>query len=67
MHFLEAVQPDFRGWGDVYFFCGHDFRFCTCALTWNVLGARRALCARPVLPTFTHARPIHQPAQSTCT
>jgi hypothetical protein len=38
MHFLEHVQPEFRGWGDVFFFCGEDFRFCTCSFSWNWLG-----------------------------
>jgi hypothetical protein len=38
MHFLEVVQPEFTGWGDVFFFCGSDFQFCTCQLSWNLLG-----------------------------
>ncbi len=30
--FLVYLQldPEFRGWGDVYFFCGSKLQYCTC-------------------------------------
>lgn len=39
MHLVEFIQPDFQGWGDVFFFCGSELQFCTCSIAWNVLGA----------------------------
>lgn len=30
-------------WGDVYYFCGADLRFCTCDFRWNLAGWYRAL------------------------
>jgi hypothetical protein len=48
LHFLTAVQPEFVGWGDVFFFCGDDFRFCTCNLTWSPVGAALPLPAHLV-------------------
>jgi hypothetical protein len=43
MHYLEAVEPDFSGWGDVFYFCGSSFQFCTCSLIWNLLGWYKAI------------------------
>ncbi len=31
-----------QGWGDVYYFCGADMRFCTCDFKWNLAGWRKA-------------------------
>ncbi|KAA6427331.1 MAG: hypothetical protein FRX49_01996 [Trebouxia sp. A1-2] len=33
----------FEGWGDVYFFCGSDYRYCRCDFTWNFDGWVKAL------------------------
>jgi hypothetical protein len=27
-----------QGWGDVYYFCGRHMQYCTCNLSWNLLG-----------------------------
>ena len=32
-----------QGWGDVYFFCGSDYRYCRCDFTWNFDGWVKAL------------------------
>lgn len=42
--FLNFLQydPEFRGWGDVYFFCGRSLQYCTCHFRWNVLGWLKA-------------------------
>ena len=32
-----------QGWSDIYFFCGSDYRYCTCDFTWNLLGWFKAL------------------------
>ena len=37
----QASSP-FQGWGDVYYFCGSDMRFCTCDFKWNWAGWRKA-------------------------
>ncbi|CAK0750091.1 hypothetical protein CVIRNUC_001963 [Coccomyxa viridis] len=42
LHFILRVEPDFKGWGDVYYFCGSDMRFCTCDFKWNWAGWRKA-------------------------
>ena len=39
LHFVERLQPSFAGWGDVFFFCGPHYEFCTCHFAWNILGA----------------------------
>ena len=31
-------DTEFEGWGDVYFFCGHQHQYCTCQFHWNLLG-----------------------------
>jgi len=38
--FLNYLQfdPEFQGWGDVYFFCGRKLQYCTCGFRWNLLG-----------------------------
>jgi hypothetical protein len=36
---LETAQS----WGDVYYFCGPDLRFCTCDFRWNLAGWGKAL------------------------
>lgn len=41
-HYLDAVDPEFQGWGDVFYFCGSRFQFCRCDLHWNNLGALHA-------------------------
>lgn len=40
---VQVVEPTFSGWTDVFFFCGRNFEFCNCDLSWNALGAH--LCA----------------------
>lgn len=42
VHYLEVVDPSFRGWGDVFYFCGREYEFCTCGLSWNLLGWYKA-------------------------
>eukprot|EP00798_Chlamydomonas_sp_ICE-L_P023004 gene23004-30196_t len=42
LHYLHLDQ-EFEGWGDVYFFCGRDLRYCTCNFRWNLLGWGKAL------------------------
>ncbi len=37
----KFVLPS-QGWGDVYYFCGADMRFCTCDFKWNLAGWRKA-------------------------
>uniref|UniRef100_A0A7R9VBC0 RING-type domain-containing protein n=1 Tax=Chlamydomonas euryale TaxID=1486919 RepID=A0A7R9VBC0_9CHLO len=37
LHYLRH-DPEFRGWGDVYFFCGRRLQYCTCGFRWNALG-----------------------------
>ena len=37
-----AHQRYAQGWGDVYFFCGRDLRYCTCNFRWNLLGWGKA-------------------------
>lgn len=32
-----------QSWGDVYYFCGEDMRFCTCEFKWNLAGWGKAL------------------------
>ncbi|KAF5833263.1 hypothetical protein DUNSADRAFT_10501 [Dunaliella salina] len=33
------MDPSFKGWGDVYYFCGTGrVRYCTCGYKWNMLG-----------------------------
>ena len=32
-----------QSWGDVYYFCGEDMRFCTCDFKWNLAGWGKAL------------------------
>jgi len=32
-----------QSWGDVYYFCGEDFRFCNCEFKWNIHGWGKAL------------------------
>ena len=31
-----------QGWGDVYYFCGKDFQYCTCEFRWNFAGYHKA-------------------------
>ena len=57
MHFIEVVQPSFQGWGDVFFFCGEQFQFCTCSLQWNLLGASPAARARYLAKYSERAAP----------
>ncbi len=44
------IDPAFRSWGDVYFFCGSRLQYCSCDFHWN-LGGRR----------ITHIEPMHEP------
>lgn len=32
-----------QDWGDVYYFCGDDLRYCTCNFRWNALGWMKAV------------------------
>ena len=40
---LTACAPAAQSWGDVYYFCGPDLRFCTCDFRWNLAGWCKAL------------------------
>eukprot|EP00775_Hariotina_reticulata_P013637 gene13637-13760_t len=44
-----AHDPDFKSWGDVYFFCGTRMQYCTCGFRWNAWGWYKAA----VLWSFT--------------
>lgn len=35
---VQLIEPTFSGWADVFFFCGKNFEFCNCNLSWNLLG-----------------------------
>lgn len=40
-NFLQR-DPEFKGWGDVYFFCGRQLQYCSCNFRWNVYGWLKA-------------------------
>ena len=40
--FATAFDPDFKTWGDVYYFCGERHQYCTCDYRWNVNGWTKA-------------------------
>ncbi|KAK9858813.1 hypothetical protein WJX84_002650 [Apatococcus fuscideae] len=42
-YFVLVVDPDFKGWGDVYYFCGSRLQHCTCNFRWNLSGWVKAL------------------------
>lgn len=39
---VQVIEPTFSGWADVFFFCGKNFEFCNCNLSWNLLGADKS-------------------------
>ncbi|KAK9806487.1 hypothetical protein WJX73_002224 [Symbiochloris irregularis] len=49
LNFVCFLDPSFSGWGDVYYFCGTHFQYCTCDLGWNLNGYFKAV----VLWNFT--------------
>lgn len=38
LHFVTLWDPAFKGWGDVFYFCGARLQYCTCKMHWNLLG-----------------------------
>ncbi|CAL8462140.1 g1671 [Coccomyxa elongata] len=43
MYYVLVIDQSFQSWGDVYYFCGEDMRFCTCEFKWNLAGWGKAL------------------------
>ncbi|KAK9906901.1 hypothetical protein WJX75_009933 [Coccomyxa subellipsoidea] len=43
MYYVLVIDRNFQSWGDVYYFCGEDMRFCTCDFKWNLAGWGKAL------------------------
>ena len=41
-NFALVYDRDFRGWADVFYFCGARFQYCGCGLRWNVNGWTKA-------------------------
>ncbi len=41
LNFLH-LDPEFEGWGDVYFFCGRRLQYCSCNFRWNAYGWAKA-------------------------
>lgn len=40
---MSDICEPAQSWGDVYYFCGEDMRFCTCEFKWNLAGWGKAL------------------------
>ena len=41
-NFALVYDRDFKGWADVFYFCGARFQYCGCGLRWNVNGWTKA-------------------------
>eukprot|EP00884_Botryococcus_braunii_P017767 jgi/Botrbrau1/4674/Bobra.33_2s0038.2 len=35
-------DPNFKGWGDIYYFCGTDMQYCEPSFSWNLRGWGKA-------------------------